>query len=488
MRKNIGLNAILNVIRSCMSVIFPLVTYPYALRVLGSESIGKVQYGSSIVSYFSLIAMLGVATYGVREGAKLKDDQKRLAVFVNELFTINLLSTIFAYLLLALTILIIPKLQSYSLLICIQSLSILFTTLGVDWINTIFENYILITIRSIAIHIVSAVLLFVFVKSPADYYIYAFLVVLGNIITCILNWFYIRKYVNLSLTRNPRIKVHMKPLLLIFANYIAISVYVNFDMTMLGWMKGDSEVGLYSASVKIYTIVKGILSAVYAVFVPRLASCYGIGDRLQYKNTYSDLWCYLSLLVIPASVGLICVAPELMMFIGGQEYISSVTSLQILSVALIFAIYGGLLTAVLNITLGREKMSLIATLISTGINAGLNLIAIPMYGQYGAAVTTGLSEAFVFAFCLKNTKEIGEYINVQKVRLCVIHAGIGSLMIIAVAIFVNVLLDNWVIKLIVTLSLGIIAYGATLVIARNYIVQDIIQKIRGRLKRNEMNE
>lgn len=29
--KNIGINAILNVIKSCLSVIFPLITYPYAL-------------------------------------------------------------------------------------------------------------------------------------------------------------------------------------------------------------------------------------------------------------------------------------------------------------------------------------------------------------------------------------------------------------------------------------------------------------------------
>ena len=72
--KNIGINAILNVIKSCLSVIFPLITYPYALRILGADGIGKVTYGESIVSYFLLIAMLGITTYAVREGAKRKKE------------------------------------------------------------------------------------------------------------------------------------------------------------------------------------------------------------------------------------------------------------------------------------------------------------------------------------------------------------------------------------------------------------------------------
>ena len=68
-KKNMGINAILNVIRQGLSVLFPLITFPYALRVLGAEGIGKVTYVGSIISYFSLIAMLGISTYAVREGA-----------------------------------------------------------------------------------------------------------------------------------------------------------------------------------------------------------------------------------------------------------------------------------------------------------------------------------------------------------------------------------------------------------------------------------
>ena len=72
-KKSIGINAILNLVKSALSIMFPLITYPYALRVLGADGIGKVSYTNSIISYFSLIAMLGVSTYAIREGAKIRE-------------------------------------------------------------------------------------------------------------------------------------------------------------------------------------------------------------------------------------------------------------------------------------------------------------------------------------------------------------------------------------------------------------------------------
>ena len=76
--KKIGINAILNVIKSGLSILFPIVTYPYALRVLGAENIGKVSYSQSIISYFGLLAMMGISTYGTREGAKIRNNREAL--------------------------------------------------------------------------------------------------------------------------------------------------------------------------------------------------------------------------------------------------------------------------------------------------------------------------------------------------------------------------------------------------------------------------
>lgn len=77
-KKSIALNAILNGFRSILNVIFPLITFPYVSRVLSVESIGKYNFSSTYVSYFILIAELGVGTYAVREGAKYRNRPKIL--------------------------------------------------------------------------------------------------------------------------------------------------------------------------------------------------------------------------------------------------------------------------------------------------------------------------------------------------------------------------------------------------------------------------
>ena len=169
--KSLGINAFLNVIRSSLSVIFPLITYPYAFRILHAENMGKIDFSNSIISYFSLIAVLGVSSYAVREGAKVRDSRKKIDELSSEIFSINVVTTIISYTLLVLFVAASDKIQPYSELIFLLSLSIAFTTLGIDWINTIYEDFLFITVRSIITHILSLVLLFVLVKHEDDYYI-----------------------------------------------------------------------------------------------------------------------------------------------------------------------------------------------------------------------------------------------------------------------------------------------------------------------------
>ena len=55
-----------------------------------TENVGKVNFGDSYVSYFSLIATLGITTYAIRECAKVRDDKRRLEEVASEIFSINM--------------------------------------------------------------------------------------------------------------------------------------------------------------------------------------------------------------------------------------------------------------------------------------------------------------------------------------------------------------------------------------------------------------
>lgn len=57
-QKSLGLNAVLNGIKQCCSIIFPLITFPYISRVLGNDGYGKYSFSYSVTNYFILLAAL----------------------------------------------------------------------------------------------------------------------------------------------------------------------------------------------------------------------------------------------------------------------------------------------------------------------------------------------------------------------------------------------------------------------------------------------
>ena len=92
-KKSMKENAILNALRTLAGIVFPLITYPYISRVLGADNLGKINFANSIVSYFSLLAALGISSYAIREGGAIRDDKNKLKNFSNQIFTINMVFT-----------------------------------------------------------------------------------------------------------------------------------------------------------------------------------------------------------------------------------------------------------------------------------------------------------------------------------------------------------------------------------------------------------
>ena len=199
-KKSLGLNAFLNGLRSVLNLIFPLITFPYISRVLSVNGIGIYNFSNTYIGYFILIAGLGIATYAVREGAKYRDNKEQIEEFSSEVFSINILATVIAYILLLLSLVIFKNLNNYVACILIFSIQILFTTLGTEWIYTIYEDYTYITIRSIIFKILSIILLFIFVKRPSDYLIYAAITVLASVGSNFLNFVHARSFIHIRLT------------------------------------------------------------------------------------------------------------------------------------------------------------------------------------------------------------------------------------------------------------------------------------------------
>lgn len=127
--RNIKINALLNIIKTISSIIFPLITFPYISRVLKPENIGKLNFCSSFVSYFTLIASLGITTYAIRECSSVRENKNKLQKISSQIFTINICTTIVSYIMMFMVLIFFRQFDSYRTIIIIQSMTIIFTTI-----------------------------------------------------------------------------------------------------------------------------------------------------------------------------------------------------------------------------------------------------------------------------------------------------------------------------------------------------------------------
>ena len=91
---SIKYNFLMNFVLSASQFIFPLITFPYVSRVLLAEGSGKVTFVASVANYFSMVASLGIPTYGIRACAQVRDDRDKLSKTAHELLIINSITTL----------------------------------------------------------------------------------------------------------------------------------------------------------------------------------------------------------------------------------------------------------------------------------------------------------------------------------------------------------------------------------------------------------
>lgn len=482
-KKSLGLNAFLNGMRSILNLVFPLITFPYISRVLSVTGIGIYNFSNTYVNYFILIAGLGIATYAVREGAKYRDKKKKIEEFASQVFSLNLIATIIAYILLLLSLILFKKLNNYISCILIFSLQILFTTLGTEWIYTIYEDYAYITIRSIIFKIISIILLFVLVRRPSDYLWYAGITVFAGVGSNIFNLIHARSFITIRLTLNTNWQTHLRPILIIFASAVAVTIYVSSDTTILGLLKNNYAVGIYSTSVKIYSIAQSLLSAILTVTIPRLAMLWGQKRRREYDSVLTRVINTLGLLVLPASVGLIMLSRQVVLIIAGHKFLPSVNSLRIITWAIIFSIFAWIFSDCVLIPAKREGKVLRNTLITAAINVALNFLLIPTMSYDGTSLSTVLAEFSVMIMNGYSCRDIIKPIIFKKDTLKnLFESIIGCIGIVGVCLLCQWSWDSMVLVTTFSVVFSVFVYGAILILLRNNIAISMMKNIKNIIK------
>ncbi len=479
-KKSLKLNMMLSTIKSIMDVIFPFFTFPYVSRVLGVENIGKYNFASSVINYFILFSGLGISTYAIREGAAIRENPIKLKKFSNEMFTINMLSTVVSYVLLGILLVYISKFHSYWPLLIILSFQCFFKAFGMEWIYSVYEDYAYISIRSILFQFLSLVLMFLLVKEQDDVEMYAMITVIACVGSNVFNFFHLRKSMKVKLTRCLNLKKHIKPILVLFAMNLAVSIYVSSDMTILGFMCDDRTVGIYSVSVKVYGIVKRILSSILIVSIPRLSVLYGNNDLLGFKKTGEKIYKGLLTIVFPSIVGIIILREPIVRLVAGEQYLEASYSLMLLSIALFFCMAAWFWSQCVLIPIKQEAEVFRVTIVSAILNILLNFILVPMWKEKAAALSTIVAEACSYFWCAYKGKKCTKINGFLQI---ILKVSCGIVGIVIVSFVTQLVINDYLLYMTVTVIGSIAVYFVIEIVLKNEVFTDVCKLILMKMKR-----
>ena len=475
--KSITKNLIANVIKTLMTVLFPLITFPYASRILGASGIGRVNYANSIITYFSLLAALGITIYAVREGARIRDDKEMFNKFAQEMLRINLCTTLITYVAF-IVFLCIPVLKGYKGLLLIFSASILFTTIGMEWLFVVQEEYAYITKRAILFQLVSLVLLFLLVKTKSDDGWYAALTVISSGGSAIMNLWYSRKFVDWKKRYQYEYCKHLKPIFLIFGTSIASNIYMTMDTTMLGAMRGDTATGIYTAAVKINLMVSTLIGVISTTILPRVSYYIGKNLRAEYEKIMKTSMNILLLISVPAAIGMMCTSDVLILLFSEREFISGSLAAKILSAKVVVAAVNRILAYQICIPHQKDREVLISTISGAVFNLAANGILISLFGVTGAAIATLCSECVVFAVLTKYCKNIFETKRMYHRLPLYFFASIGFF---AVRWGVNQVTNSILYQLFATMIICFIGYLVILLLMKDPYLQELSNALTNRI-------
>lgn len=395
---SIKFNAVMNFVLSASSVLFPLITFPYISRVLLVEANGRQAFAYSVIQYFVMFASLGVPTYGIRACAQVRDDRKKLSRTFQELFIINIVTTVLTYLVFAWSLFVVQKFQEERTLLLINSFAIILNSIGVNWLYQALEEYSYITIRNIAFKFVALILMFSFVHNPSDLNTYAVIVVIGTFGSNILNFVRLFKTIDCKVLVPYSFKKHFKPIFIFFATSAATSVYYSLSTSMLGFMSNSTQVGLFDASSKIKNILILVVSALGNVLLPRMSLYVQEGKIGEYRRLIVKAFDYV-LCVSLAIIGFgVIYSREIVSFLCGEAYSEASKSLVVLLPALIFIGLSQTTGMQMLVPNGKESVVLVSTVLGAVVDLVANVLLLNPLGAFGAAIGVSIAEFVVMIY------------------------------------------------------------------------------------------
>ena len=384
-------NYLYNLSYQILTIILPIITVPYVTRIFTSEDLGNYGFYYSIVSYFSLFAMLGIGIYGTKQIAAARDVS---STFWN-IYAIQLIASLLALFVYVITLVSIPKMSG--MVPIILGIVLLTKMIDISWLFTGKEDFKKITLRNTMVKVAGVISIFTFIKSSEDLYLYIFLIVIFDFLGQFVMWIPAKKFIKRPSFDTKIIKKNLHPIVLLFLPQVAISLYVVLDRTLLGLLGSYSDVGIYEQGQKLTSILLTVVSSLGAVMLPRVANLLSERKEKEAQNMVRFSFILYNLIIFPMIFGLIAINEVFIKIFLGENFQDVKYVLYIIVFNIMFIGWTNILGYQVLVVRNKNKEFMLSTTIPAFVSVAVNIAVIPFFGYIGASITSVVVEFLVFA-------------------------------------------------------------------------------------------
>lgn len=372
-----------------VNVLVPLIVLPYSIKVMGLELYGTIVFATSIINYFVPLVDYSFGLTGTREIAKNRHIRKQLSLISSKVYAVKFTLSILAFLMLSILILCIPSLRVNWLLYLTIFPMVVGNALFPDWFFQGIEDMGYISVANVLAKIVATTMIFIFLRTEADYLIYPLSFSVGTIVSGIIGFTVMRRRYQIRIfpvtvsevTRT--IKVNFP----VFVNQFFPTLYNNTTTFMLGAIAPKSSVGVYDAVKKIVDLIDVLIGVVSRTVFPHI---------VLHKNDFDLYRKYMIVGFIPVCIFPVIVHKQLASLLSLGSY-DPLPLLLILLPGLyalvIYNVYG----TNYFISRGYDKIVMRTTIIASLIGFCCAYPLVSSYGIIGAAINLTLSRVLMSA-------------------------------------------------------------------------------------------
>lgn len=395
-------NAVYQTLYQILATITPLITSPYIARELGAMDLGMFSYSNSVVTYFTLFAMLGVVNYGTRTISQTEKNREALSRSFWSIYLLQALTSGIALLgYLVYILLADPQMRMVAI---VQAMLVLACFVDINWFFFGIEDFKLTVTRNIVIKLAEVAAILLFVKAGRyPLIVYAAIMAGGTLMANLSIVPFLRKHIGLCFPTMGEIRSHILPNIKLFVPLLASSVFHVMDKTMLGSMTDYNASGYYYNADKLVNIPLSVLKGLGTVFLPRATAIFkkSAEEGIRFlRNSFKLNMAFTYLLAF----GIAGCAKEFVPFFFGEGYEPCIALSIAFTPVLVIKSISMFYQMQYLVPTSREKIYISATFVGAGVNAVVNYLLIPRMGAMGAVIGTLCAEFAVMLVQMVGTR------------------------------------------------------------------------------------